>query len=101
MQQRKLSLLWHPDKSDEANAEEKFRHLVAVYEILKVDQHRARYDLILVEGLPRWNQPIFYFRRAKKLRFWELLTILTSIFTIGHYFVLWAMYFESTLTMVK
>lgn len=98
---RKLSLLWHPDKSDDPNAEQKFRHLVAVYEILKDDVRRARYDRILVEGLPRWNQPVYYYRRAKKLRFWEILTILTSIMTVGHYFVLWAMYFESTLTMVK
>ncbi|CAF3255050.1 unnamed protein product [Rotaria socialis] len=96
---RKLSLLWHPDKSDEADAEQKFRHLVAVYEILKDEQRRTRYDRILVEGLPKWNQPIFYYRRAKKLRAWEILTILTLIFTIGHYLVLWAVYFESSLTM--
>ncbi|CAF3342742.1 unnamed protein product [Rotaria sp. Silwood1] len=96
---RKLSLLWHPDKSDDADAEQKFRHLVAVYEILKDEQRRARYDRILIEGLPKWNQPIYYFRRARKLRLWEIFTILTFIFTIGHYLVLWAMYFESTLTM--
>ncbi|CAF3846804.1 unnamed protein product [Adineta steineri] len=96
---RKLSLTWHPDKSDDPNAGEKFRQLVAVYEILKDEQRRTRYDRILVEGLPRWNQPIFYYRRAKKLRFWEIFTILTFIMTIGHYLVLWAMYFESTLTM--
>ncbi len=98
---RKLSLLWHPDKSDDPNAEQKFRHLVAVYEILKDEQRRARYDRILVEGLPKWNQPVYYYRRAKKLRFWEILTILTFIITIGHYLVLWASYFESSLTMVK
>ncbi len=98
---RKLSLLWHPDKSDDPNAEQKFRHLVAVYEILKDEQRRTRYDRILIEGLPKWNQPIYYYRRAKKLRFWEILTILTFIITIGHYLVLWAMYFESSLTMVK
>ncbi|CAF2334258.1 unnamed protein product [Rotaria sp. Silwood2] len=98
---RKLSLIWHPDKSSEPDAEEKFRHLVAVYEILKDEQRRARYDRILIEGLPKWNQPIYYFRRAKKLRIWEIFTILTLIFTIGHYLVLWAIYFESTLAMVK
>ncbi|CAF1256720.1 unnamed protein product [Adineta ricciae] len=96
---RKLSLSWHPDKSDDPNAGERFRRLVAVYEMLKDDQRRARYDRILVEGLPKWNQPMFYFRRAKKLRFWEIVTILTFIFTIGHYLVLWAIYFESTLAM--
>ncbi|CAF2334275.1 unnamed protein product [Rotaria sp. Silwood2] len=96
---RKLSLIWHPDKSSEPDAEEKFRHLVAVYEILKDEQRRARYDRILIEGLPKWNQPIYYFRRAKKLRIWEIFTILTLIFTIGHYLVLWAIYFESTLAM--
>ncbi|CAF0725605.1 unnamed protein product [Rotaria sordida] len=95
---RKLSLLWHPDKSNEPDAEQKFRHLVAVYEILKDEQRRARYDRILIEGLPKWNQPMYYFRRARKLRIWEIFTILTLIFTIGHYLVLWASYFESTLT---
>jgi DnaJ family protein C protein 1 len=99
--QRKLSLLWHPDKSDDPNAEVKFRQLVAVYEILKDEQRRTRYDRILVEGLPKWNQPIYYYRRAKKLRLWEIATILTFIITIGHYLVLWAMYFESSLAMVK
>lgn len=69
--------------------------------MLKDEQRRARYDRILVEGLPRWNQPMFYFRRAKKMRFWEITTILSVIFTIGHYLVLWASYFESTLAMVK
>lgn len=98
---RKLSLLWHPDKSDDPNAEQKFRHLVAVYDILKDSERRARYDRILIEGLPKWNQPMYYYRRAKKLRFWEIFTILTFIMTIGHYLVLWAMYFESTLAMVK
>ncbi|CAF1540458.1 unnamed protein product, partial [Adineta steineri] len=49
---RKLSLTWHPDKSDDPNAGEKFRQLVAVYEILKDEQRRTRYDRILVEGLP-------------------------------------------------
>lgn len=98
---RKLSLLWHPDKSTDPNAETKFRHLVAVYEILKDEQRRARYNRILVEGLPKWNQPMYYFRRARKLRFWEISTILAFILTVGHYLVLWAMYFESSLAMVK
>jgi len=96
-----LSLLWHPDKSTDPNAETKFRHLVAVYEILKDEQRRARYNRILVEGLPKWNQPMYYFRRARKLRFWEISTILAFILTVGHYLVLWAMYFESSLAMVK
>ena len=69
--------------------------------MLKDDQRRARYDRILVEGLPKWNQPMFYFRRAKKLRFWEIVTILTFIMTIGYYLVLWAMYFELIIAMVK
>lgn len=83
------------------NAGQKFRQLVAVYEVLKDEQRRARYDQILMEGLPKWNQPIYYYRRARKLQFWEILTILIFIITVGHYLVLWAMYFESSLTMVK
>jgi DnaJ homolog subfamily C member 1 len=98
---RKLSLLWHPDKSDDPNADQKFRQLVSVYEILKDEQRRARYDRILIEGLPTWNQPLYYYRRAKKLHSWEILTILTLIITVGHYLVLWAIYFESSLAMVK
>ncbi|CAF1082727.1 unnamed protein product [Didymodactylos carnosus] len=96
---RKLSLQWHPDKSNEADAEIKFRHLVSVYEVLKDDIKRKRYDRILTEGLPKWNTPVYYYRRVRKLHVWEMFLLLSVILTIGHYFVLWAIYFEKRLTM--
>lgn len=36
--------------------------LVAVYEILKDDQRRQQYNDILVNGLPDWRTPVYYYR---------------------------------------
>ncbi|GAB5573335.1 dnaJ homolog subfamily C member 1 isoform X1 [Prionailurus iriomotensis] len=64
---RKLSLTLHPDKNKDENAETQFRQLVAIYEVLKDDERRQRYDDILINGLPDWRQPVFYYRRWDEL----------------------------------
>ncbi len=61
---RRLSLVLHPDKSDAPDAEVKFRWLVAIYEVLKDTKKREIYDRVLVEGLPDWRMPVFYYRYA-------------------------------------
>jgi len=96
---RKLSLVWHPDKNQEPGAEQKFRHIVGIYEVLKDEVKRARYDEILENGLPDWRQPIYYFRRVRKLSTTELAIAISIIISIGHYFVLWAQHFEKKLTL--
>lgn len=72
-----------------------------MYEVLKDEAKRARYDQILEHGLPDWRQPIFYFRRVRKLSMHELAIALSIIISIGHYFVMWAQYFEKKLTLVN
>ncbi|XP_049603756.1 dnaJ homolog subfamily C member 1 isoform X1 [Syngnathus scovelli] len=91
---RRLSLVLHPDKNKDENAEEQFRQLVAIYEVLKDDERRRRYDDILINGLPDWRQPVFYYRRVRKMSNSELAFLLFVIVTVGHYAVIWSVYLE-------
>ncbi|XP_071446483.1 uncharacterized protein F54F2.9 [Hetaerina americana] len=91
---RKLSLSTHPDKSDAPDAEIKFRQLAAVYEILKDNNKRAKYDLVLKNGLPNWHEAVYYYRRVRKMGLIEMLVILFVIVTLGQYIVSWAAYLE-------
>ncbi|XP_047376333.1 dnaJ homolog subfamily C member 1 isoform X1 [Sciurus carolinensis] len=94
---RKLSLTLHPDKNKDENAETQFRQLVAIYEVLKDDERRQRYDDILINGLPDWRQPVFYYRRVRKMSNAELALLLFIIVTVGHYAVVWSIYLEKQL----
>ncbi|KAM9321740.1 dnaJ homolog subfamily C member 1 isoform 2-T2 [Pholidichthys leucotaenia] len=94
---RRLSLLLHPDKNKEENAETQFRQLVSIYEVLKDEDRRRRYDEILEKGLPDWRQPVFYYRRVRKMNNGELAILLFIILTVGHYAVLWSIYLEKQL----
>ncbi|KAM9673566.1 dnaJ homolog subfamily C member 1 isoform 3-T3 [Trichechus inunguis] len=94
---RKLSLTLHPDKNRDENAETQFRQLVAIYEVLKDDERRQRYDDILINGLPDWRQPVFYYRRVRKMSNAELALLLFIILTVGHYAVVWSIYLEKQL----
>ncbi|XP_041366521.1 dnaJ homolog subfamily C member 1-like [Gigantopelta aegis] len=96
---RKLSLQLHPDKNSAPDAEQQFRQMVAVYEVLKDEERRSRYDRVLVEGLPDWRQPVFYYRRVRKLGMLELSGLLALIITIGQYLVAWSVYFERKLSL--
>ncbi len=40
----------------------KFRWLASIYEVLRDKEKRAIYDRVLVEGLPDWRMPVFYYR---------------------------------------
>ncbi|XP_037693637.1 dnaJ homolog subfamily C member 1 [Choloepus didactylus] len=94
---RKLSLTLHPDKNKDENAETQFRQLVAIYEVLKDDERRQRYDDVLVNGLPDWRQPVFYYRRVRKMSNAELAFLVFVILTVGHYAVVWSIYLEKQL----
>ncbi|XP_033856260.1 dnaJ homolog subfamily C member 1-like isoform X2 [Acipenser ruthenus] len=94
---RKLSLTLHPDKNKDENAETQFRQLVAIYEVLKDEERRQRYNDILVNGLPDWRQPVFYYRRVRKMSNAELGLLLFIILTVGHYAVIWSIYLEKQL----
>ncbi|KAK6492277.1 dnaJ-like protein subfamily C member 1-like [Huso huso] len=94
---RKLSLTLHPDKNKDENAETQFRQLVAIYEVLKDEERRQRYNDILVNGLPDWRQPVFYYRRVRMMSNAELGLLLFIILTVGHYAVIWSIYLEKQL----
>ncbi|XP_029308915.1 dnaJ homolog subfamily C member 1 [Cottoperca gobio] len=94
---RRLSLSLHPDKNKDENAETQFRQLVAIYEVLKDEERRRSYDDILLNGLPDWRQPVFYYRRVRKMSNAELAFLLFLILTVGHYAVIWSIYLEKQL----
>ncbi|NXU48601.1 DNJC1 protein, partial [Turnix velox] len=98
---RKLSLTLHPDKNKDENAEIQFRQLVAIYEVLKDEERRQRYDDILINGLPDWRQPVFYYRRVRKMSNAELALLLFIILTVGHYAVVWSIYLEKHSFYIK
>ena len=49
--------------------------------MLKDKTKREMYDKVLVEGLPNWRNPAFYFRRMRMINFVEGLLYLLAIAT--------------------
>lgn len=84
----------HPDKNPAADAEIKFRNLVTCYDILKDTEKRAKYDLVLKNGMPSWKSGIWYYRKMRKMGLWESSLILFSIITVSQYLVSWGAYLE-------
>ncbi|XP_017880061.1 dnaJ homolog subfamily C member 1 [Ceratina calcarata] len=95
---RRLSLLLHPDKNPAEDAEQQFRKLVAVYDVLKDQNKRQRYDNVLVNGLPNWRSAVYYYRHVRKMGLLELGIILFLLITVGQYVIAWAAYFEKRYT---
>lgn len=95
---RRLSLQLHPDKNPAEDAEQQFRKLVAVYDVLKDAGKRQKYDNVLVNGLPNWRSAVYYYRHVRKMGLLELSIILFSVITVGQYLVAWAAYFEKRYT---
>lgn len=86
-------------KQIKTDAEVKFRQLVGVYEVLRDATKRARYDQVLIEGLPNWRNPLYYYRRVRKMGMMELSIWLFVLFSIGQYGVAWGSYFEKKLNL--
>ena len=59
-----------------------------------------RYDGILRDGLPDWRQPVFYYRRVRKMGLLEFMLLIFLILTIGHYIVAWSIYLEKKFELV-
>lgn len=97
---RKLSLALHPDKNPSPSAEQDFRNIVTVYEILKSPEKRRYYDKFLVQGFPDWRDAVYYYRRVRKMGLQEMSLILIIIISIGQYLVSWASYVEQKYTLV-
>ena len=60
-----------------------------------------RYDIILRDGLPDWRQPVFYYRRVRKMGLIEFGLLIFLILTIGHYIVAWSIYLEKKFELVR
>ncbi|EYC00691.1 hypothetical protein Y032_0113g353 [Ancylostoma ceylanicum] len=96
---RRLSLEWHPDRNSAPDASEKFRQIVSIYEVLKSSELREKYDNVLEFGLPDWRQPIYYYRKMRKLAWYEAIIVLIAVSTIAHYLMMWAAYYEKYLVL--
>jgi DnaJ family protein C protein 1 len=59
-----------------------------------------RYDLVLVEGLPDWKQPLFYYRRMRKMGLVEMGVLLLIMASVGHYLYGWAVFAEKQIVLV-
>ncbi|VDK54694.1 unnamed protein product [Anisakis simplex] len=91
---RRLSMELHPDRNQAEDANEQFRRIAAIYDVLKSPSLRQAYDNILEFGLPDWRQPIYYLRRARKLSWIETTVVLLLISTITHYLMMWGAYID-------
>ncbi|XP_035234109.1 dnaJ homolog subfamily C member 1-like, partial [Stegodyphus dumicola] len=91
---RKLSTLYHPDKNKESDAEETFRRIAAVADVLRNEERRKTYDLILKTGLPDWRVPIYYYRRVRNMGLIELTIFLFCLATLAQYLFAWSAYWE-------
>lgn len=60
-----------------------------------------RYDIILRDGLPDWRQPVFYYRRVRKMGILEFLVFIFVIFTVGHFIIAWSIYLERKFELVS
>lgn len=98
---RNLSIVLHPDKNDAEDANEVFRNLVAVYEVLKDPVKREKYDNVLKNGMPNWRSAVYYYRKARKMGLAEGAILLFVIVTVCQYFVSWGVYLEKKYTMVN
>lgn len=97
---RRLSLELHPDKNPAENADEQFRNLVAIYEVLKDSKKRKYYDEVLINGLPNWRSAVYYYRHVRRIGLLELCLFLFILLSIGQYLVGWASYLERKYTLV-
>ncbi|CAK8679390.1 unnamed protein product [Clavelina lepadiformis] len=94
---RKLSLTMHPDKNKTEGAEESFRILAAMYEILKTKEKREIYDEVLANGLPAAY--LYVPRQLRKMSLLEVSVIIALIVTLGHFLVIWGSYAEKKLAL--
>ena len=60
-----------------------------------------RYDHVLEFGLPSWQQPVYYYRKYKKLGLLEAFTVMTVTFSVGHFIVIWVAYLEQKFEIVS
>ena len=77
----------------------KFRWLAGIYDVLRDPKKREIYDRVLVEGLPNWKNPVFYYRRMRKIGLFEGVVYTLLISSLIQYAMHWASYFERKFTL--
>lgn len=60
----------------------------------------CRYDEILEVGLPDWREPVFYYRKMRKMGLLELSCLLLVVVCVGQYLYGWAVYIEKQIVLV-
>lgn len=85
--------------------------VIMVFQHLQVDSsafstvykkfHFFRYNEVLINGLPDWRQPIYYYRKYRKMGNLEVSIIVSVILTIGHFLTWWVAYLEKKFEMVS
>ena len=85
--------------------------VIMVFQHLQVDSsafstaykkfHFFRYNEVLKNGLPDWRQPIYYYRKYRKMGNLEVSIIVSVILTIGHFLTWWVAYLEKKFEMVS
>merc|ERR1712008_497046 len=65
----------------------------------KDKEKRDIYDRVLVEGLPDWRSPAFYFRRMRKIGLVEALLYVFVLITVFQYFIHMAHHWEKKFTL--
>ena len=66
---------------------------------LQDKEKREKYDNVLRNGLPDWRNPVYYYRKYRKMGTLELSIIVSLIFTVGHYLTWWVAYLEKRFEM--
>ena len=77
----------------------KFRWLASIYDVLRDSKKREIYDRVLVEGLPNWKNPVFYYRRMRKIGLFEGVVYTLMLTSLIQYAMHWASYFERKYTL--
>ena len=60
-----------------------------------------RYDQVLEFGLPDWRQPVYYYRKVKKLGILEALGLVFVFLTVADLIFMWVTYFEKQFNIVS
>ena len=77
------------------------RRMISAFFTYMQTNSSLRYDIILRDGLPDWRQPVFYYRRVRKMGLIEFGLLIFLILTIGHYIVAWSIYLEKKFELVR
>eukprot|EP00051_Salpingoeca_urceolata_P003749 m.60333 g.60333 ORF g.60333 m.60333 type:complete len:320 (+) comp13079_c0_seq4:394-1353(+) len=82
-----------------AEAEKRFRQLVSVAGVLKDSDLRKEYNRILVEGLPSWRNPLYYYRASAKLGLSQVIGLVLLFGCVVQYVGAWGTYFERSMAL--